>query len=374
MADQTVTEKFQAALARFEHYRSDTDKFSGRKNEPKYQVELLKLIKEFRIIAIIVDQLGLFSDNESVDELNVNYIPFLNVDYYLGNLFQNLIIDWQSVGEDVTIDGMEDKVENLRRAQEYYASYIVKVSNYQLLNSTQTAKINAFKKSDNPTPETILLTLSQNPAVIRAEKIANFKLEKELNAKIQILFDRYAKNSNEAKEIFTSYDEDTVKQLYLDQIQLFVLKAFGSLELTGMELSVLKNMPRLPKEPRAPMKEKKEDPTGYTEHLEKVPGKKEPMSALLSKQGKILQPFTITSSKDELRQKVFGTGQVLPSMTVEEYLDYELANGKMMKEEVKDNLDEKDEEDSEEEEEKRRWDDWKDDNPKGQGNTGANIG
>lgn len=67
-------------------------------------------------------------------------------------------------------------------------------------------------------------------------------------------------------------------------------------------------------------------------------------------------------------------------MTVEEYLDYELANGKMLKDEVKDNNpankddNDSDTEDSEAEEEKRRWDDWKDENPKGAGNMKANIG
>ena len=141
-----------------------------------------------------------------------------------------------------------------------------------------------------------------------------------------------------------------------------------------MELEVLKKMPAPNKNPKPPQKEQPIDPTGYTTKLEVVPGKKQPISSLLSKQGKILQPFTITANKNELRNKVFGTGQVLPSMSVEEYLDYELANGKVAAEEVKNEKNDQDTDDSDEELEKRQWDDWKDDNPKGMGNTGANLG
>lgn len=373
-ADQTVTEKFQGALAQFEAYRNDAGAFSGRKNAPEYQKELLKLIKEFRIIMIIVSHLSIFSDNETIDEMNVNYVPFLNVEYYLGTLYQNLMVNSHSVGDGVVVDGMEYKVENLQAAQEHFASYLLVLSNYGLLSKPQTERVRSYKESENPSAKDILATQERNPAAIRADKIANFKLEKELTSKIHILFSRYGTGADDAKAEFSSYDEDTTKQLYLDQVKLYALKSFSSLELIAMELEVLKKMPVRSKDPKPPRKEQPVDPTGYTTKLEPVPGKNQPISSLLSKQGKILQPFTITANKTELRNKVFGTGQVLPSMTVEEYLDYELANGKMAAEEVKNDKNDDDTDDSDVELEKRQWDDWKDDNPKGMGNTGANLG
>lgn len=372
--DQTVTEKFQGALALFENYRNDAGVFSGRKNGPEYQKELLKLIKEFRIILIIVSHLSIFSDNETIAEMNVNYVPFLNVEYYLGTLYQNLMVNSQSVGEELIVDGLEFKVENLQAAQEHFASYLLVLSNYKLLNKAQTERVRLYKESDNPLAKDILASQERNPATIRADKIANFKLEKELTSKIQILVSRYGSSADDAKAEFDSYDEETTKQLYLDQVKLFALKSFSSLELIAMELEVLKKMPAPNKNPKPPQKEQPIDPTGYTTKLEVVPGKKQPISSLLSKQGKILQPFTITANKNELRNKVFGTGQVLPSMSVEEYLDYELANGKVAAEEVKNEKNDQDTDDSDEELEKRQWDDWKDDNPKGMGNTGANLG
>ena len=71
-----------------------------------------------------------------------------------------------------------------------------------------------------------------------------------------------------------------------------------------------------------------DDDYGFTTKLESIPKISYQVSDLINKQGKILQPFTITSQRQKLKEKVFGTGQILPSMTVEEYLDYELANGK----------------------------------------------
>lgn len=375
-ADQTVTEKFHLALRRYEDYVRDSGDFSGRKNTADYQTQLLGLIKEFRIIAIIVSHLGLFSDNEGIDEMAVSYVPFLNVDYYLATLYQNLMVDAQSVGE-VQIDGLLHKVENLRSAQDYLASYFVVLSNYSLLNKEQNERFRAYKASENPSIDDILSNQERNPAALRAQKIANFKAEKELSAKVQLLHSRYGFDGEEAQKEFGALDEDSAKKLFLDEVALFALKGFSLLDLISMELAVLKNMPTEPLAPKGPVKEsekKLDDSTGYTTRLEVVPGKKQPISALLSKQGRVLQPFTITSSKQELRQKVFGTGQVLPSMTVEEYLDYELANGKMAATEENNNKDQNDWEDSDEEREKREWDDWKDDNPKGSGNTGANIG
>ncbi|CAI5759278.1 unnamed protein product [Candida verbasci] len=139
-----------------------------------------------------------------------------------------------------------------------------------------------------------------------------------------------------------------------------------------MEIKVISNKPVQKTDIRE--RERTSDPTGFTTRLESRPGLNSgKISDFLSKQGKILKPFTITNKQD-LQKKVFGTGQMLPSMTVEEYLDYELANGKMMKEEQPQAEKFSEDEDSDDELEKRRWDDWKDENPKGSGNMGANIG
>lgn len=271
---------------------------------------------------------------------------------------------------------------NITIAKSKLVHFIAQLDNYgEVLSKSQSSRVNSFKEIYNPTYDE--LVSYSNPALKRADKIENYKLEKELKGKLQILNDYYNQNSEKGEEeddsMFERFDEEIVKAIYIDQLRLYSISAFNNLELLSMELQVLSNRPKQRITEIDPPKSKEEpsmeNDYGYTSKLESLPfNNKSKISDLISKQGKILQPFTITSNKQDLKLKVFGTGQVLPSMSVEEYLDYELANGKMMKEEVKDEKNDSDSDNSDEELEKRQWDDWKDDNPKGSGNMKANLG
>ena len=197
-------------------------------------------------------------------------------------------------------------------------------------------------------------------------------------------------NDNNSENELNKFDDEVIRLIYIDQLKLFTLKSFNMLESISMELQVLQNRPNSSSNPEQQQQLEqdgkednrsrqytKENDYGFTTKLENKPKLSYQVSDLINKQGKILQPFIITSQRDKLKEKVFGTGQILPSMTVEEYLDYELANGKMMKDEVKDKPKDNEDEDElneDEELEKRQWDDWKDENPKGAGNMKANIG
>ncbi len=60
---------------------------------------------------------------------------------------------------------------------------------------------------------------------------------------------------------------------------------------------------------------------------------KEKPKALLTQQGKVLQPFTITTEglkRQELQKGVFRPGHSLPTMTIEEYLDREMERGNFL--------------------------------------------
>ncbi|KAK6203516.1 TAP42-like protein [Scheffersomyces amazonensis] len=377
--DLTIGERYRLAINRFRSLRN----LPIRKDSTEFQTKLLSLLKEFQLIKLIINQLALFSENESIKEVNTNYIPFFNVDFYIGNLFQDSFVN-NSIPN--IIDPLEYKVENLKSAKQSLVDYLQLLESYKILSKHQELKLGAYS---NDKRANIMDIPSSNPVSKRQEKIENFKLEQELKKKLTILDEYYdkadkveEKEKQEEDSIFEKFDEDIVKQIYLDQITLFTIHAFNNLESITMELGVLSNRkPSLPK-PHNEQQQKSrsdknddDDEFGFTTRLETVPFSKPDINQLISKQGKILQPFTITSNRQKLKDKVFGTGQVLPSMTVEEYLDYELANGKMMKEEVKDsNKNDDDTDNSDDELEKRRWDDWKDDHPKGAGNMKANIG
>ncbi|EGV60166.1 Type 2A phosphatase-associated protein 42 [Yamadazyma tenuis] len=320
---------------RYEHLISKFTALEAKpipKNSKEYQTQLYSLIKQFKFIDKIIADLDLFSDNEFIEEINVNYLPFLNVNYYLGELFLNFMVD---ANLELSIDF---KADNLKISSEYFNLYLQRLIELELLNPLQTKQLKGYSLN-------------------REEKIQQYRYQKELEGKLAL--------------VHTTEDEDIKRQLYLDHINLLTIRALHHLQMIEMEIQVLSNRPSSIEEISAPIQPNNEDrrkqtADDYTTRLETLP-QNQPIQNLLSK-GRVLQPFTLT--RQDLKNKVFGTGQVLPSMTVEEYLDYELANGKMAQpEEPPANSDDEDEDNEDEEYRKREWDDWKDANPKGIGNT-----
>lgn len=371
----TVREKFRDAVYRFFKLEDSPER---RDLEP-FQKKVGALIQEFLVIESIVNNLSLFSSGERLKEIHTPYLPFAGTSYYTATLYMKLLADISNGFAYNQEDRLEYKSKNLQVAKTKFATFLVQLETFGgVLSPEQVKRIDSFKSTYDPSTEEIT-TYGGNAATRRAEKISNFKLQKELREKLKILEDYYKTGNEEDEEdIFRTLDEEIVRGIFVDLLTLYSFYAFDNLELVAMELQVLENRPpsRAPKEAADPDLREKKDDFGYTTRLEENPFKKKNISDLISKQGKILQPFVITNGRQDIQRKVFGTGQVLPSMSVEEYLDYELANGKMVKEETKDSTPDTDEElyDSDAEYEKRAWDDWKDDNPKGSGNMKANIG
>ena len=369
LSNLTVGERF---LRDTRVFRELIDHPSGRQDTPEAQKRLWDLYQEFALVGQIIDRLHLFSDNEGIDEVTTSYLPFLNCPYYGARVASQLMVNL-ATGTDA---GVAQKPAALATAKRLYVRFLIECLNYHLLNQDQQRRIDSFKLLYDPLAAE--LAGPANPMARRQQKIDNYKQARQLEAKLNILDDYYKPGD----ESFGNLDELVVRQVFLDQIQYHILNAFSNLELVAMELEVLGNIPdhadvsskqqlqQQQQQPSAP-----EDPTGYTPRVESISHHATP-GDLLSRQGKILRPFTITLDRNQLKLKVFGTGQVLPLMTVEEYLDWELKNGKMAAEDpngMKREVD-SDEYDLDEEREQRAWDDWKDANPKGAGNIKGNIG
>lgn len=387
----TIGEKYRRAVKSFKSFFNNDEILITRKDSSNYQLKLYNLIDEFTSIQLIVETLSLFSDNESISELNVAYIPFVNINYYLGILYMNYLLDKSGSTLSLDEDTLKYKPNNLDIAKNKLIHFLIQLQNFKgVLSNPQNLRINSFTETYNPTFDEII-SYNNNPTLKRSQKIENYKLEKELENKLEILNQYYDKNITndddpDEESIFVKFDEEILRQIFIDQLKFHSIHTFNNLELIIMELQVLSKRPKIQSiddsskyESNKENNNRKNDDYGFTTRLESLPFKEKKVNDLISKQGKILQPFTITSNRSQLKQKVFGTGQVLPSMSVEEYLDYELANGKMASNETGDAKngsedDDSDAYDSDEQTEKRLWDDWKDDNPKGSGNTGANLG
>ena len=95
---------------------------------------------------------------------------------------------------------------------------------------------------------------------------------------------------------------------------------------------------------------------------------------LLSKDGKPLQMFTLTDKRSQFQKGVFRPGHNLPTMSIDEYLEEEKRRGGVVQggeqSGIPPEIDEDDLDKADEETEKARaWDEYKENNPKGSGNT-----
>jgi immunoglobulin-binding protein 1 len=96
---------------------------------------------------------------------------------------------------------------------------------------------------------------------------------------------------------------------------------------------------------------------------------------LLSKEGKPLQPFTLTDRRTQLLAGVFKPGHNLPTMSIDEYLEEEKRRGGVIEGggEKSGQAPEPDEDDIEKADAEtmkaREWDEFTEANPKGSGNT-----
>jgi hypothetical protein len=96
---------------------------------------------------------------------------------------------------------------------------------------------------------------------------------------------------------------------------------------------------------------------------------------ILDKSGRPLRPFTLLDSRQRLQQGVFRPDHNLPTMSIDEYLEEERRRGGIIegggeKSGIRPEIDEDDMEKMDEETMKARaWDEFKEENPKGSGNT-----
>ncbi|GMF99101.1 unnamed protein product [[Candida] boidinii] len=352
--------KFRKALAKYNEF----DSISVRKDSDKYQLELKNIVLIFEKLKKIIQSNNLFSINEDIDELRTNQIRYLSIDYYLAKIFEN---------------NVKDRVKNLSISKNLYLQFLYSIMNYNLLNKSQTNKIENFKSNYDPKLNELVIN---DPYKKREEKINNFKQEKNFKEKLSVL--------NNPKIDLNNLDDEVIRNLYIDELKFLAIKSFQSIESILMELELLSNFPNdkitelnessktlelNDKRSETNSKlAKKEFADSFTDKVENF-NVNSLTSPLISKEGKVLRPFTLVSNRLELNKKVQGYGQKLPTMSIDEYIDNELANGGMVKpEEPEKEIDEDNYNDADAETYKKRdWDDFTDTHQKGSGNT-MNIG
>ncbi|KAI1470585.1 TAP42-like protein [Daldinia caldariorum] len=330
-------------------------------SSPTYRQDLADALKLYQECNQIINKISLFSSNEGLEDIATSDLPYLLVNYRIAELVQKIS----------TQSPMERKAA-LNTTREAYERFLHLLDSYSILSPSDSKLFTEY----NEDPSAFSTISTSDPAARRNAKIANFKAEKELKKKLE-----YMRNSPRYLE--DGGDEEAVRELYLTNVAFFTHMAFQGLEGINREAEILAQAPSPLTSQSATVEDddrrrrEAQNNDGYSDRLDA------PLSSLqssgggplLSKQGKPLRPFTLTSNRQELQRGVFRPGHNLPTMTIDEYLEEERRRGNIIEGggEASFNRPEPDEDNMEKADAEtmkaREWDEFKEANPRGSGNT-----
>ena len=333
-------------------------------------------LQAYRDCLGLIAALALFSPNESVDDVATVDLPYLLVNYHVAELTQKL-----------TSSSPRERKHLLTAARDAYERYLHLVDSYDLLAPPYRNLLERYTES----PLDFSTVAASDAAARRDAKIANFKAEKELRAKLDFLRRRpgYADPDGTAGGGGGGGgDEEAVRETHLAHLHYCTHMAFQALEGLNREWDVLAQAPddtllavTTTQETEDARRRARggESGDGFTERLDqplrRLPGGGAMGGPLLTRQGKPLQPFTLLGSRQELAKGVFRPGHNLPTMTIDEYLEEERRRGGIIEGggEASGRRPEVDEDDYEKADAEtmkaRAWDEFTEANPRGSGNT-----
>lgn len=351
-ADYSIRSLFNSAKAQRKDLSSYPDSTTST-----YQENLQAAISSLEECRRLARQISLFSPNESEDDIASADLQYLLTDYYLGEM---IIKDSGSSRKGV-----------LQRAREAYERYLGLLDNYGMLSKNDKKLYERYLENRDE----FTLHSPTDPTSRRDTKIARLKQEKELELKLEYL-------AQVPKTLDT--DESVLREVYNADIQLCAHRTFHALDMIAQEVKILALMPPTPaSEAPNPMDSKdrpRADSDNYSERLDRPDiFTNTKAGPLLTKDGKPLKPFTLLDNRQRLRGGVFKPDHSLPTMTIDEYLQEEKRRGGIIDGAGNQSgqsvpIDEDDLNKADQETLKaREWDDYKEDHPRGSGNT-LNMG
>ncbi|SCU81801.1 LAFA_0C07250g1_1 [Lachancea sp. 'fantastica'] len=336
-----------------------------RQDSQEFQELLTSNIAQFlEIKNLVFSKLALFSDNEGLEDVSTSSMPLLAIDYHLAWLLSKK----QAFQLDDVKSRNRIRLKFLRKSVQLYMQLLISLQNYGILSKGLSKKLDSMDDPYDPKLEDLYPQPSDakdlsSAQLKRQQKIEAFQHDKELESKLNALESRRIKDTSAG-------DDELVRDLLKTKLQQIASKAVHETEQVLFEIELLSNFVASPDLPPAndasAIAGEKTSPLQYTEKLEAL------NKPLISKTGKVLRNFTLVDQKAQLNKKVFGFGQYGPTMSVEEFLDQEFENGRVLQggeeqvpEHDEDNQDWQDEQTYK----ARDWDEFKETHAKGSGNT-----
>ncbi|KAJ1995822.1 Type 2A phosphatase-associated protein 42 [Coemansia spiralis] len=354
-------------------------------NSQEYQKQTKDLVVLLRSCLNQIQQLSLFSSNETPDDYSTSELKLILVNVYLGEALQKL----HAPGSRVAV---------LEEALSQYRSFLTNcymIGMFKPSNDSEKKLVSQPTAIANQSSEIKTRANSSNPVAAgqsRMDKIARFK---QMRTMQQSIADLEAKFSAAADKNNSDEDMDEVERDHaIKLIELKIYQVVDDMGIISDEMIMAKRM-----------EETRQNVGGSDSRMQAYAGAStsteiqaddwkldsssyrqidprtgQPIRPIFNGKGQPMQPFVLTNDRQRIKDGVFRPSWALPTMTVDEYLQQEKERGNIIsgggkepdeKPEINDN----DHEALDAETMKQRdWDDFKDDNPKGWGNRGGNRG
>ncbi|KAF4138153.1 TAP42-like family [Phytophthora infestans] len=305
---------------------------------------------------------GVLSSNERFFELQNTQLYALCIEYYLGMLtpkqtfFQQTERDEKRSGPTDHTRNVVHRIKFLREADVFLSEFLDRAESVGLL--TEKKRREQYERLE-----------SKQFSLSRDEKVQRFQLQREMEKKLQqVQKRREEKTTEDADELEEDDMEDLEREQLLTFIQLSVVKSMEEQASINQEKEMLETMLKMN------ATTEKQDLFSETHRPPPPP------------QGQGIEVTRINPQmemrRETVRSGVFKPGHRLPTMTLEEYADREVADamerqkreqeapqGPRRYDQLVEDGDEDDDNLVEEAAYKdRAWDDWKDANEKGIGN------
>jgi len=289
--------------------------------------DLEHLIVSYESLRKQVAQVGLFSENESIEEVPSTELKYLVIDCRLASLYERRSVN---------------RMADLKFSREIYVQFLSRCNSYGLLGKKDQRSMDLLSSGKQSLS-------ASDPGSQRQAKIERFQLAKQ--------YESFIERVDESDE---SLNDEELRDLSIKLIKLCIVRSFESLDSIFSELELLKHMPdKIEEAPQS---------NDQSERLDRI--EREPRS-LLSPTGRPLQPFVLTKSRKQLQKEVFRPDHSLPTMSIDEYLAEEQRQGNILQQQAqsKEASDSEDEDSADKKTmEARRWDEYKEAHPRGSGN------
>uniref|UniRef100_A0A182J7T6 Immunoglobulin-binding protein 1 n=1 Tax=Anopheles atroparvus TaxID=41427 RepID=A0A182J7T6_ANOAO len=251
---------------------------------PEYQLQIKKCIGLFEDATRLVSLVGMFSSNESHEEVPTENLRYFLLPFYLGKMTQKLC--------------NADREQIVAVAEVYFKDFLARCADYRLYEKPDTDSDACQELAMFPGAQSDKLRELNRMGQERNEKIRKYQEKKELDEKIEQLRQLVDRGDERV-------DDEMKRDFYLKLLKSSIGTAQEELESIAKEKQVLDYL-----------KQRREGDGGRAELA--PPEKKF--------QPKPLKPIIIT--RDAVQKAVYGKGYPsLPTMTVAEFYEQRVAEG-----------------------------------------------